>query len=165
MKIAILGSSPSQNSAPFDDPTWEIWTCSPDTVGVPRVDFHFEIHSLESIERLGEDHVEYLRALPVYMQEAFPQFPHSIKYPKDEMLAEFGPHFFTSSIAYMLALAISRKPERIGLWGVDMLAEDEYDHQRPGCFRFIEIARERGIDVFIPEGSGLLIPTKLYGYE
>lgn len=165
MKIAILGASrTSRDLAPFDDPSWEIWACSAGTIGVPRIDLHFELHDLDVIT--GQSgYPDYLQHVPVMMQEKTDEFPYSSAYPKDEMVAEFGPHFFSSSIAFMLALAISKKPETIGLWGVDMLASDEYDYQRPGCFRFIEIARERGIEVYIPPQSGLLITPRLYGYD
>ena len=45
----------------------------------------------------------------------------------------------------MLAMAIEQKPEAIGIWGVDMSADEEYSHQRPGCHYFIQRAQELGI--------------------
>jgi hypothetical protein len=165
MKVAILGASSSKELAPFSDATWQIWTCSPGTVGVPRVSQHFEIHLPGDIAREGPAYDEYLKLIPVFMQEKSPEYPFSIRYPKEEMLAEFGPHFFTSSVSWMLALAISQKADEIGLWGIDMTAGEEYDHQRPGCFRFLEIARDRGIKITLPASCGLLKPSRLYGYE
>ena len=111
--------------------------------------------------------MDYLAKLPtpVYMLEPLPQFPTSVSYPKDEMLAEFGPYFFTSSLSWMFALAIMSGATEIGLWGVDMSASEEiYSHQRAGCHFFIHEARKRGIVVTIPGQSDLAQPTPLYGY-
>ena len=101
----------------------------------------------------------------VYMQTADPEFPGSVAYPKDEMVARFGSQFFTNSIAWMLALAITRSPPAIGVWGVEGSTHDEYHQERPGTLHFIELARALGIEVIIPEGCKLLQPGVLYGYE
>lgn len=48
MKIAVLGSHPeTKMKAPFDDPEWKIWACSPhnfEKERLPRVDEWFESH-------------------------------------------------------------------------------------------------------------------------
>lgn len=172
MKIALVGSSPSSIAlAPYGDPEWTIWGCS--TGAYPhlqRVDAFFEIHRW----RPGEDGftpglIEWMAGLecPVYMMEKRPEVPSSVAYPKDDILAKY-PHplqrsFFTSSLAWMLALAIEQEPEEIGLWGVDMAASDEYGHQKPGCHYFILEAEKRGIKVTVPPQSCLLQPIPLYG--
>lgn len=47
-KIAIMGSHPvTKMQAPFDDPDWTIWACSPhnfEKERLPRVDEWFEVH-------------------------------------------------------------------------------------------------------------------------
>lgn len=154
--------------APFNDPEWEIWSCSPSNCDLPRTDIFFEIHGLDTtlLDPGYADFVAWCKKHPkIYMQEARPEFPGSIKYPFDEMRAKFGDYFWTSSLAYMLALAIDRKPEIIGLWGVDMSAHDEYGHQRPGCHYFIQEARRAGIEVYAPPESDILEPPPPYGYR
>ena len=51
MKIALVGSAPSSvRLAPFDDPSWDIWGCSPGAYPVfaqKRVDMFFELHRWE----------------------------------------------------------------------------------------------------------------------
>jgi hypothetical protein len=91
--------------------------------------------------------------------------PASIAYPKDEMVRKFGPWFFTSSLSWMFALAIHQGATEIGLWGVDMSAQEEWEFQRSGCHFFIALAREMGIKVTIPHESDLLRPPPFYGFR
>jgi hypothetical protein len=177
VKIALLGSAPSSKwLAPFNDPGWEIWSCSPANMDLPRSDYFFEIHALDTTLREAQYRevqpgqkmafIDYCKQHPaVYMQEKRPEFPGSIVYPKDEMFGKFGPYFFTSSLAYMLALAIDKKPEAIGLFGVDMSAADEYGQQRPGCHYFIQEAQRANIDLVVPFESDILQPPPPYGYR
>lgn len=177
MKIALLGSAPSSRMlAPFNDPDWEIWTCSPANMVLPRSDVFFEIHGIDTTLREAEyntpypghpiSYIDWCKRHPkVYMQEVRPEFPGAVKYPMEEMSRRFGDYFWTSSLAYMLALAIVKKPEVIGLWGVDMSASDEWQHQRPGCHYFIQEARRAGIEIYAPPESDILFPPTPYGYR
>jgi hypothetical protein len=167
LKIAILGGAPSSMwLAPYDDPSWDIWGAAHSTLSVPRITCRFELHSREIIGRAyDETDLEILKAAPVFMQEQSEDYPESIAYPLDRIVETWGRHWLTSTVAYMLALAIERQPTHIGIWGVDMDAAEEYIYQRSGCLYFIEKAQERGIDVFVPKESTLLTASKLYGYE
>ena len=133
------------------------------------MDAWFEIHHYtpEDPKKSGmvETYLKWLRELPhpIYMMEHYPDIPTSIKYPKDEVYKAFGEYFYTSSIAWMLALAILQNPEEIGLWGVDMAAREEYGYQRSGCHHFITLARIRGIKITVPLSSDLLRPEPEYG--
>jgi len=100
----------------------------------------------------------------VYMAEAHPELKNSVPYPFDEMFARFG-RYFTSSIAYMLALAITQEPEWIGLYGVDMASASEYYDQRPCCEYLIGMARGMGIEVDVPEASALLKSPWVYAFD
>jgi hypothetical protein len=166
-KIALLGSAPSSLPlAPFHDPSWEIWGCSPGVCPhAKRLDAWFEIHPLSQPE-ITTDYIQWMANLtvPVWMIEPDSRVPRSIKYPREHMVAEFGKFFFTSSLSWMLALAIMQKPAEIGLWGVDMSASDEYVLQRPGCHFFITEAIKRGIKVYIPPQSDLAEPPYQYGF-
>jgi len=179
-KIAIIGSAPSSvRLAPYTDQSWAIWGCSPGAYGeIPpgRSDVFFEIHRWEPAAPGDPRNAankpwfspEYVRFLelhegPVYMAEQVPTVKNCVVYPFDEMSAEFGPYFWTSSMAYMLALAIKLRPRAIGLWGVDMAAHSEYAFQRPGCQNFLGIAAALGIKVVVPLESDLLQPPTPYG--
>ena len=51
----------------------------------------------------------------------------------------------------------------IGLFGVDMAANEEYGDQRSGCHFFILEALRRGIGIYVPPESCLLRPKPIYG--
>lgn len=168
MKIAIVGSAPSSAGlAPYDDPEWTIWVCSPGAIPfAKRFDAWFELHRWGQ-DWLTKDFRAHLAALtcPVYMIEPVEDVPTSVEYPKDKMLKAFGRAFFTSTPAWMLALAISMKPKEIGIWGIDMASDDEYIAQKPGCHYFIGKAKDRGIRVTVPPQSDLMRTPPLYGFD
>jgi hypothetical protein len=161
MKVAIVGMSPTYIEAPFDDPTWQKW-------GLPwgyewaRMDRLFEMHSLPFIKQ-GKDskgnvmpanHMERLQECgPVYMQEAYPEIPESIAYPLEEVGKSVAP-YWSSSVGYMLALAIHEGAEEIGLYGVDM--QGDHASQRPNAEYLLAIAKERGIKITLPNSCPLL---------
>lgn len=169
MKIALIGSAPSsRNLAPFNDPEWEIWSCSPSNMDLPRSDVFFELHAFDTMARDPElfGFLHWVRKQSkVYLQKADEQFPNAIAYPKDEMIAKYGPYFFTSSLAYMFALALEQKPTHIGMWGVDMTATEEYGYQRAGCQYFIQKARDLGVQIIVPVESDIVAPTPQYGFR
>lgn len=173
MRIAIIGSAPSSAGlAPYEDPSWTIWGCSPGAIPhARRIDAWFELHYYipEEPTRSGmvETYLKWLRELgkPIYMLEQYADIPTAVKYPKQDVYNAFGPYFYTSSVAWMLALAILQQPEEIGLWGIDMAARDEYEYQRAGCHHFLQIARHRGIKITAPLQSDILRPEPEYGLQ
>lgn len=60
-------------------------------------------------------------------------------------------------------MELNPEEDVIGLWGVDMAANEEYGDQRSGCHFFILEALRRGIQVFVPPESCLLRPKPIYG--
>jgi hypothetical protein len=142
-----------------------------------RSDVWFEVHRWEP-PALGDPRnpankpwfsPEYTRFLelfegPVYMSAPVPTVGNCVVYPFDEMNAEFGPYFWTSTMAYMLALAIKVRPRAIGLWGVDMAHGTEYVFQRPACQHFLGIAASLGIQIVLPPESDLEQPHTPYGF-
>ena len=168
-KIALIGSAPSSVAlTPFDDGTWEIWACSPGAYPhLKRCDMFFELHKWEPNEPwFSTDYINFLKGLsvPVQMFDVQDDIPGAVRYPAEEMFKEFGPYFFTSSLAWMAALAITKGgADAIGFWGVDMSAKEEWEGQKQGCHYFIQKARDRGIAVIAPHESDLLRPTPAYG--
>ena len=133
-----------------------------------RADAWFEIHDLKDASVCPPDYVAALARLdrPVWTIEPDPRIPKSVAYPRAEMVAKYGPYFFTSSLSWMFALALEQEGvEEIGLWGVDMAATEEYGLQRPGCHFFVMLALGRGIKVRVPPQSDLLAPTMQYGFH
>ncbi len=167
MKIAIVGTHPdSRRDAPYKDAAWQIWGCSPGNMNkLPRHDVWFELHRPYLFQVRPEYGAWCLAQPRIYMIEARADAPGSVTYPKEEMVAEFGPYFFTSSISWMFALAITLKPEAIGIYGVNCGQPDEYAHQRPAHQHFTQIARDRGIEVVCSRWSQILKPSPMYGFD
>jgi hypothetical protein len=156
--------------APFGDPTWEIWACSPQNFSAPRVDAWFELHSLDRKWVAGnEPYIQVLQKHPrVYIAVPDERLPNGIIYPRDEILESYPKlhhGMFSSSCAWMLAFALTQKPEEIGMWGIDMAAGDEYEYQRPGCHYFMGIAEAAGIKIHVPPQSDILEVHPMYGYK
>lgn len=158
---------------------WDIWGCSPGCWSIsPRFTRFFELHRWEpGAPWLGPEYCQFLRDFkgPVYVGGAIPEIKNAVLYPIDRIEEKFSSYFLTSSLALMMALAIdeieeSRKQpgydgsdDVIGLWGVDMSANEEYAYQRPGCHFFVLEALRRGIGVYLPPESDLMRPMPVYG--
>lgn len=170
LKIALIGSAPSSvRLAPFNDPSWQIWACSPGTYGViPRCDLFFEPHRWEPGQPwFSPEYVQWLgsRKHPVMMAEVRPEVPTSQAIPADELVAKYGQYFFTSSLSWMFVMAMEMGATKIALYGVDMSATDEYAEQRSALHHFGLIAAARGVEVGTPPESDLFRPRPLYGVD
>lgn len=171
LKIALIGTAPSSRMlAPFNDPSWTIWACSPGNMGaLPRVDAWFEIHGnmlWPENKHYGEPYLKWLneQSFPVYMQnQSF--LPRATPLPMRELVEEFGPYFFTSSFAWMMALAMKQGATEISLYGIDMASRDEYILQRPGAYYFFMEGKRRGIKMSAPYESDIMQPPTLYGFS
>lgn len=171
LKVALVGTAPSSRDlAPYDDPSWKIWACSPGNMNVcKRIDCWFELHSnllWKENEHYGRPYLEWLskQPFPVYMQDQT-LVPRAMVFPWYEMVETFGRDFFTSSFSWMMALAIVQGATEIALYGIDMASRDEYIRQRPGFYYFKRRAEERGIKVSAPFESDIMQPPALYAYQ
>lgn len=177
LKIALIGSAPSSiNVAPYHDPEWQIWGCSPGTYGVmPRCNAFFELHLWEPGQPwFSPEYVQWLTALPnrgvtlwVGNEAVKTPIPGANVLPHQEIIDEFDPQrwFCTSSLFWMMAMAIKAGAKKIGLWGVDMAAVEEYQAQRSGIHHMAYIAKARGIEVGVPQESDLFTPRFQYGID
>lgn len=177
-KVAILGFADSYKQAPMSDPTIEIWGLNELWKYVARWDRWFEIHDDATLgvttRDLGDGEAQRHRAWlaqpaigkPIYMQPQFcdGRFPNAVPYPLERMTAQFG-RYFTSTIGYMLALAIADGYTWIGLYGIDLSSDVEYRYQRPNAEYLIGMARGLGITVEIPATAAIVKAGHLYGYE
>lgn len=167
--VAIVGfASSTREKAPFASDLYEIWGLNQLYRHIPRADRWFDIHENydEGVVE-GTDHIGWLRSakIPVYMNKQWEDYPTSIEYPIDKVIEYFGRDYFTSTIAYMLALAIIEKFERIEIYGVDLIVGTEWEEQRQCAEYYIGWAKGAGIDVYIPKESALLSQQYRYGYQ
>ncbi len=170
LKVALIGTAPSSRMlAPFNDPSWQIWGCSPGNMNaLPRVNLWFELHSnllWPEHESYGKPYIEWLKgqSFPVYMQDQS-LVPNALIFPMIELVAEFGRDFVTSSFAWMMALAMKMGASEIALYGIDMASRDEYILQRPGFYFFRHEASRRGIKISAPSESDIMQSPPLYAY-
>ena len=170
-KVALIGTAPSSRMlAPFNDPSWQIWGCSPGNMNtLPRVDLWFELHSnllWPEHQSYGIPYIEWLKQqkFPIYMQDQS-LVPNATPFPMYDMVREFGRDFFTSSFSWMMALAIKMGAVEIALFGIDMASRDEYILQRPGFYFFRLEAERRGIKVSAPHESDIMQSPPLYAYS
>ena len=169
-KVGIIGRCENtRREAPFDDADWEMWGLGWDMGFVGKR--HYEIHSpdswtngtisdrmhypewLQSIADCnGEDlwlQHPYIENAKIYPLDAVRAHPYLCIPNSDEPYLE-------SSIAWMLSHAIIEKDvTKIGVWGVDLTAEDEWAYQRPNLAYLIGVARTLKIPVIVPEACAL----------
>lgn len=185
-KIAIFGTTPSRMEGPIqDDSGWERWTIGPggkdahnwerlfEVHGVWPADFRDYLNDLSKVEpprqivtlpqptnpaETWEGAIERWRAthnLPPEIIEG--KWNAVIRYPREAILERYGRRmWFSSSIAWLIVLAIEEKATDIGLWGIDLESGEEYISQFVGCAHFIDLARLAGINVHLPVNCGLL---------
>jgi len=178
IKIALIGSAPASiGQAPYSDPSWQIWGCSPGAYGVVpkgRSNIWWEMHRYEPGQTwFSPEYCAFLRDHPkVIVGKVRSEIPNGIELDWAEMIRRYSDLFFTSSLAWMLAHAIdviiaagNPPGSKIGMWGVDMAATEEYEAQRSGCHYFAILARQLGIEVGVPPTSDLFRPRFLYGLD
>jgi hypothetical protein len=167
-KVAIVGfAMSSAMAAPFNDPTYSIWGMNQLYRHIPRADRWFEIHHNWHEHVVdGTDHLGWLQSFPgpVYNSARIPQVPNSVLFPRREC-EEIGTNYWTSSIAFMIALAIRDGFTTIELYGIDLIVGEEYAYQKPCAEFWIGIANGRGITVGTHRNSALLKHDFCYGFE
>ena len=75
------------------------------------------------------------------------------QFPREDVLSIRPNHYFTSSIAWVIGLAIFEKVDTIGLFGVDLFLTKEYQRERPNIENIIGFAQGRGINIVIANTS------------
>lgn len=171
-KIAIVGTAPQWDAAPFDNPDWEIWGLLGVATMGKRLTRLYELHKAEVARPLIESpphagkYWDVARALGknFITQADFPETPEATRFDFKAHLDKYGP-YFASTAAWMLADAIDQEPEEIAIYGVNMAHESEYGYQKPSCTFMIGYAKAKGIKVSVPTSSELLFVPFQYGIE
>lgn len=165
-RIAIVGTAPSWKQTPWTDPGLAVWSLNDAyrMPGFARADAWFDFHPPSKfffhdgtqqvyahmvppgyyVRPAG--HVEWLaeqaRTIPVYLHPDYltdlPQaaaWPHARPFPKADIEAVFG-RYFTSSPAWMAALAVLQGVKELHIYGIHLSTEHEYIEQRPN-FEFL----------------------------
>src|SRR3990167_85995 len=185
-KIAIFGTTPSRMEGPIqDDSGWERWTIGPggkdahgwerlfEVHGVWPADFRDYLNDLSKTEppkqiavlpqpdtpaETWEGAVERWRRQHNLAPDCLEgKWNAIVRYPRETILERYTRRmWFSSSIAWLIVLAIEERATDIGLWGIDLESGEEYISQFVGCAHFIDLARLAGINIHLPKGCGLL---------
>lgn len=156
-RCCIVGTAPSWQKTPWHDTSIEMWTLNDAYVlGLPRIDRMFELHPLNKMwfrkkdqirvheEQVPpgfyvrpEGHIEFLKTaaatIPVFLQDQPPDdWPvHAYRFPIEAIHQAFGPDYWASGPAYMLAQAVLEGYTDIWITGIHLSTEHEYREQRP----------------------------------
>jgi hypothetical protein len=163
-KVALVGSAPaSEMEAPFGDEEFDIWVLGQRYHLYSRYTRIFEIHT--KLDHLGEDYIPRLNSLPDRDKIVGAKTPvEGVKYPYSDVFALGMGDYLTSTLAYMIGLAVLDEYDEIHIYGADMaVSNEEYFHQRPCMEAWIGFARGKGINVVIHPSSPLGKSTYLYG--
>jgi hypothetical protein len=139
----------------------------------------FELHSLEEFYADDEQHKAFLRQakFPIYIRPqdmAIAQqwgITAAVPYPIEAAMNLPGMKrpYYTNTVSWLVVLAELMGFPEVHLYGVDMaqdnLIQAEYSQQRPSCEYYLGRLEAKGVDVFLPEGSDLLMSATLYGFD
>jgi len=173
--IAIVGFAETSRNQVLQEPaSTEIWSLNRCYTFLQRWDVWFEVHEEDLYTgKTGLREAGYLDLLrnskvPIYMQHPSPEFPMSQQFPKNEIVEMFDIDYFTTSIAYMLAMVgyqhkLGKSVAEMHIYGVDMSAFSEYSEQLPCVNYWLGVLSGLGIKVVIPSVSPLLKCAMQYG--
>lgn len=171
--VALVGfSQVTRSFIPFDDEDTEIWSLNEAAIQpwMKRFTRWFQIHPEDNFSRPNNpndpNHLKWLqeaKGFPIYMQKQYDTIPASVALPLDDIIERYG-NYLTSSLAYMLTLAMLEGFERIELYGFELGTRTEYHYQKANAEYLIGLGRGLGFDIYIPP-AGSLCKGKMYGFE
>jgi len=174
--VSIIGSHPgTRGEFDFSRTDADIWVFNEalNAEWCERADAVFQMHAPEIWKnpknRNDPLHYEWLQSgdtPPIVMMEQYAEVPRAYKYPleeiKEKFLADTNVLYFTSTVAYAIALALYLEYDRIEIYGVEMETDTEYRYQRAGVGYWVGLATGAGVDVY---ASCNIFKEPLYGYE
>ena len=169
-KVAIVGfATNTLHLVPWNDPEFEIWGLNQGYLHMHRrADRWFELHQPEATADVRDpDYLSWLSncPIPIYMIQTSREFPNSVRYPIEKAIAFGGRDYFTSSPAFMLALAGMEGFEEVHLYGINLAIGDEYFFEKACAEWWIGYLEGKGVTVYVPKASSLLKQFRRYGYS
>jgi hypothetical protein len=166
--VVLAGTATSSRDLVHQQPAdAEVWGLNASYTWMPRWSRWFEMHDRDRYHHIQGEHLDWLRAqtCPIYMPRRYEDIPASVAYPLEWVTqgGRFRP-LLTSSIAYMIALAVAEGFDEIRFAGIDMAMDSEYAYQRAACEYWIGVAEALGRKVVIP-GNSPIGKAPLYGQE
>ena len=169
-KLALCGfATNTLATVPWDDPEFEIWGMNQGYVHMQRrADRWFEMHLPEATPDIRDPHyLTFLRemGIPVYMIQCYDYCPTSVRYPIEDAIRLAGRDYFTSTVAFMLALAeMEGHYQEVHLYGINLAIGDEWFYEKPCAEYWIGRLEAKGIKIVIPAASSMMKQWQRYGY-
>ena len=185
--VALVGMAfTSCSLAPWNDENVEIWGLNEQHYfpWMKRWDRWFQMHEKKYFTRNHKiqhahgivQHYPWLQEKhdkPIYMQHVYEDVPDSVEYPLAQVIEKFFGKarkgekkfkYFTSTMPFMIALALYEGFERIEIYGMEMSGPDEYVEQRPCGEFWLGVLLGMGVELYLPPNNQMLT-GKLYGYQ
>jgi len=184
--VALAGFAPATRNQVYQSKADEVWSLnmihsSKGMRGIFPLNIHrlFELHPkwmLQTAWYSTSDHWAWLTKIkhhyPVYLIEDYPEIHNGVVYPLEAISERYLSHYkrggdkfkyFTSSLCYMIAMALYEEFDVIEIYGFEMGSGTEYIYQKAAAEFWLGIAGQHA-DVVLPENSRLL-RSGLYGFE
>lgn len=173
-EVQILGKGPGCDDAPmyYEHPDIQTWGLNTHILSRP-LDMVFEPHDVEwwlknwdkkelfhKIERGYPKHIERVNELqvPYLTLKHYDFIPTSKAYPAETISQFFGIDYFTGGIDYMMAYALWQGVDKIDLYGVHTVKDDEYEYQKPSLEFWIGVAVGSGTEIRVHGSDTLMQP-------
>jgi hypothetical protein len=166
MKTIIVGKGRDWELAPPCGKGYEVW-------GITQLNLRRDVDLVIDMNDYSENRwgaKESLEATLSRNKARHDEIPYIdlLTYPFKEIVEEFGTDYFSSTVAYAIALAIHRGAAEIEMYGVTLEVESEYREQK-ACVEFwAGFANGRGLKVTAYGEHTTLFKTpdgKVYGYS
>lgn len=148
--IIILGYSGTANECPFDAEVWAINLAGkvfPDK----KISYCF------AFDKLPPEYVEEMKAIaPIISWQNYAD----IDYPLKQIVNAFHTQYFVNTACYMIAYAIFVETSRLSLYGCDTFLGATWQRESKGVEYWLSKAEDRGIELILPQKSGLLRPMQ-----
>jgi hypothetical protein len=161
-KVAMIGGAEStRDLAPYDDPSWEIWSVArrhPSDY-LKRVTRLFEIHPRKMFEPWYLEELKQTK-VPIYMQRKWDDIAYSIEFPIREFYNK--DDWYVNTYSMLIPFAVHLGFKEIILYGVEVELTWKYQWE---CFSYqARKAREKGVSVIFYGIDKPEIPA-IYGYQ
>ena len=182
MRVNILGCAPGWDTAPFKEKdVGQFWGLN-DVIMSHPVDVVIDCHPIKSAIKGKE---KYMRRSPEEMRACLKRLkktktvcysvkevknvPNIKKYPLDEIIRKYDSDYFGGGPDLAIALAIYQGFTEIHIYGMLLIVNEEYYHQKPAVEHWLGVAKGAGVKVVIHDhnnlSSILKTPTgMIYGF-
>lgn len=170
-KVALVGfASNTLHLVPWFDPEFEIWGMNQGHMNFQRrADRWMEMHLPEATQDMRDpNYDQFLKNCPVplYMIRVMDEYPNSVRFPIEEAIrVSGGRDYFTSTVAFMMALALMEGFTEVHLYGINLAIGDEWFYEKACAEFWIGYLEGHGIKVHVPSASSLMKQHRRYGYS